>query len=67
MSDQEYILPAPHVYEDGSVRETAVHYTEGATRITIRDGDYFIIIDDPAHARAVAHALSVAADLMEAH
>ncbi len=62
---EEFELPVPHIYEDGSVSEVFVKHYEGKDFISVRNDNVSILIGSVAQARALARALTIAADLWE--
>lgn len=64
MADTQFSLPVPHIYSDGSVSTVTVHKYDEHDWVTIRDDVQSIIVASPEQARAMARALTIAADLM---
>ena len=69
MSDPVMNLPVPYIENDGSVNEISLVRYEHREWFSIRSGtsDASIIVANATHARALAHALTVAANLLDAN
>lgn len=61
-------LPVPHIWGDGSVTEMWVARLEYSNTFTLSDErGALIVIGDPTHARALARALTVAANHLDSN
>ncbi len=65
MSELQFNLPCPHVYDDGSVNNLSVQKHEGACMRVVGDYGNNALISTPQQARLLADVLRVAADLWE--
>lgn len=61
-------LPAPHIHPDGTVSTLRVVRYANRDWFGLRDDTgYSVIVHDANHARALARALTIAADLLDAN
>lgn len=70
MSDREvFNLPVPHIHCDGSVSQLNIVRYANREWLGINTSDrcHGILVQDATHARALARALTVAADLLDAN
>jgi hypothetical protein len=67
MSDPVMNLPVPYIESDGSVNEISIVRYEFREWISIRNAGASIVVANATHARALAHALTVAANLLDAN